>query len=141
MMLPDLDRRVLSWLGAFPGLPPDLYQGRLVPLALLPPDRTGMALSPERHRIIKQDILGGCEAEYVFTVILRRKNGPSPGTLLEAGELLGQLGNWASQHKPDLGPQARAIRAAPLGGSTLRAQKDNADQDLQISIQLLYEVI
>lgn len=133
-----IDRSVLIWLNKFPDKP----VGTITTESHLSADEPGMALSSitsaYKNKIY---ILGGYQAEYQFKVIYRIKPGKSMDKSLKANELLNQLGDWAAQHRPDLGEGIQVIGVAPMSQAELYAPYENGDEDHQIMMKIIYEVM
>lgn len=143
----EVSRNVLFWLNTFPGIPDDVYNASPeVPINFeyLPDNKPSMSLSTIQAPFkVKEDIIGGYQAEYQFKVIYRIIPGQttSPNKRLTADEVLDRLGDWVTQSAPDLGAGIINVKVQPTTRSSLFAVYENGDEDHQILMKMNYEVI
>jgi len=133
----EIDRKIIGWLNTYPGRPVDVTTESLLGINV-----TGIGVSSITSAYINRSfILGGYEAEYMFTLIYRIRPGNSRDKSLRANELLNRIGDWARKNKPDLGEGIRVRKVEPISIAELYAQYEGGDEDHHIPIKITYEVI
>lgn len=132
-----IDRKVIGWLNTCPERGVDVTSEGQMGLNVF-----GLGVSGVTSAYISRSyIMGGYQAEYLFTLICRVCPGTSLDKSLQANELLNRIGGWASRNKPDLGEGIRVRKVEPVSMAEIYAQYENGDEDHHIPIKIIYEVI
>lgn len=90
--------------------------------------------------IVESYITGGYKGEYQFKIVYRIFPGGSSGKILDADELLNNIGTWAENNPPDLYPLTN-VRAIEVTQSAVHSILEDGTLDTQIYLKLTYEVI
>lgn len=135
----DIDRLMLAWANAFPGIPENVM---LIKYEYFAAKTVGMALSSVNGATVtKRYICGGHVAEYNFEV--HYQIAPpiaSDNKRLTAVEILNEFGEWAESNWPDIGDGRSVLRLQTVSGASYLGATSDLYEDYVIPLKLTYEV-